>query len=1199
MSSSSISFSSAGSTSGPNFFSASGSGACPPQAALSASMLSEAVTPQASSSSVLASAVPSASSASAPFGSPFHFGVFTPSVAPLLSGSVASSGPGPFLVRPSYASVVAGTLPRASVFSSGAFNPFSVAVPSGGMLPFSAVAPAAATISNASPEGQAVPSASSTSLGGASFFPAAPQGSVASFPVVVPSAATSTVGTASDAGGSMFPVSPLAFPALQASSFVFGSSSSSGGPVFSPAAPSMPVFLSSPAASAAADAFLREFQSTVPPSPFSFPPFSTTAPAFPPRSSSFVAASGGASPHHRHVPPPARGDVGVAQATAQEAVARSAVAAMAGPNQTALPFTRFSMGLGLSPLASANDTTIPLTSPPRGSAAWRRLIDPTHLLSPVEGRNAFATPAVSTVPPTFSGQRANARTGPAVFSAHPPLRPRADEGAVNVENARGAAVSGGALDSSAAANAFNTFTNPAVMPSAFPRDYADSGSRSQCQPESDSVSRFPLGSQGSGFGFDFVPSAPERWRDHTVNFSTENFATNSRRAPATPPPPVHRPNEPPTGSVFVRARRFRAHAIQACADLNRPALVGQINDLCTAVDGEVQERLSSVHPEGFEQEWRQVGLDLSASLAEATGATPSAVADSLNASGGDPSVSLLDLLHSKGNSFIESCAAEASAALQASRQSRSFTRYMGTFFPGIEPYSGEAIQALRDNGITPQALYRILGHEYRPGSAQPPPLRNQVHSRDADARAGDDQDFDQDGDEEEEDYEGSSGDDGGGVDGDDGDTVVAGKKRKSIKPKESRGSHNEGGGQGLRMIRDPMKWVEGTAPSGGFELETFQAVYDDWLSVVSGLEKGCGCTFKSRIDAKLIPGIRGNLRMSPEEWDKIDDDALIRKISKKLNFNHSDYYHSQFDVISMPYPPPDPMNVASDATVASDYKTMTNRMLYIIDQARKNNVSFRWTNIKRAYKKSIRGYLRLERLCDRRDFECLDDVVSYTNKKLKKRITLDHQKQHEADVLARAAGVRSDIGGGKSEPSEATPPRGRGGRGQPRGRGRGFGGRGGLSDRSGILKKDFGSSKGSKDDAGAKRLSQAYAKEDALPRGRYWHKRTPFCPAEGACSAKFCQGCGYHGTPGNWHDRPKCRTCNHLEFVKEGYFHEKHPDKLNLFTDKSASLRMMMGETQAVATPSSPAHLRGVSGGADGGSCQHCHPSSGNRSHTS
>jgi hypothetical protein len=876
---------------------------------------------------------------------------------------------------------------------------------------------------------------------------------------------------------------------------------------------------------------------------------------------------------------------------------------MAGPRSAATPLSR--LGLRLSPLLSANDTTVPLTSPPRsnprgGSTAWRSLIDPTHMLSPVEGRNAFATPAAFTVPPTFSNQRANVHPGPATFSAHPPLRPRADEGARNVENARGAAASGGALGSSAATNVCNTFTSllSTAVGAHQPVGEFASGSYPQRQLAFDSVSRGPPGAVGSvsGFGFDFVPSAPERRSGHTVNFPHENFAADplGRRVPTTPPPPVRRPNEPPTSSVFVRARRFRAHAIQACADLDRHALVSQINELCAAVDGEVQERLSSAPPEDFEQEWHQVGLDLSASLVEATGATPSAVADSLNASGGDPSVSLLDLLHSKGNSFIESCAAEASVELQSGRQSRSFARYMDTFFPGIDPYSTEAIQALQANGVAPEALYRILGHGYRPGSA--PPISFPRVPSDGTARAGAESEVEE---EEEGDDDGDDDDEEGSEPDDVGKKRNSNKSREAGKSRESRESQNEGGGQGLRVIRDPMKWVEGTAPTGGFELETFQAVYDDWFSVISGLEKGCGCTFKSRIDTKLAPGIRGNLRLSPDEWDKIGDDELIHRISKKLNFNHSDYYHSQFDVISMPYPPPDPLVATSDAAVARDYKIMTNRMLYVIDQARKNKVSFRWTNIKRAYKKAIRGYLRLERLCDRQDFDNLDAVVSYTNKKLKKRITLDNQKKHEADVLARVAGVRSDIGGGKSEPSDATPPRGRGGRGQLRGRGRGsFGGRGGLSDKAGIHKKDSGGSKGSMDDASAKRMSQAYAKEDALPRGRYWHKRTPFCPAEGACSAKFCQGCGYHGTPGNWHDRPKCRTCNHSGFVKEGYFHDTHPDKLNLFTDKSASLRVMMGETQTVAPSSSPAHLRGVSGEADGGSCQHCHPSPGNRSHS-
>ena len=893
------------------------------------------------------------------------------------------------------------------------------------------------------------------------------------------------------------------------------------------------------------------------------------------------------------------------------ALARAAATAMAGT---------------LSPLEQGNcdGSTLLLSSPARRGV--QAFIDPFALFSPIARREAMFTPAPATsrVQPTPLSHLVDAQPG---TQAHPPLRPRVDD-ARNV--ARGVAAGGGAPVSSAAGRypsqlpvlssadqpaSHHDQPTPSAMASANQPAF-DLFGASASHPLRGSVG-FGLGSGdsvgfgfgsgvsgGFGFGSGFVPPAPglRGVADAPVNL-IENFSgasANERRLPNTPPPlPVRPPSLPPGSSIFLRARRFRQHAVQACSNLDANALVGGIEEICDAIDNEVQERLRSAPPDLFEQEWDQAGRDMSAILAEATGSTPAAVADSLNASEGDPSISLLDLLHSKGNSFIENCAAAASSQLQKRRHSRSFQRFMGTYFPGLDPDSEEAHQALRAN-LTPEMLYRILGHSYRPGSNSsailpPSPRRNvppPAPQRPRHQGGGEEGEGSQSG--EEDDY-----DDGNSDDGDDGgDDVDVGDKRKPSKSKQPQGE-----GRGMRVIKDPMMWVEGTAPTGGFELETFQAVYNDWMSVVSGLEKGCGCTFKSRIDHRLIPGIRGNLRLSPKEWDDIDDDTLIGKISKKLNFNHSDYYHSQFEVISMPYPPPDPMAATSDAAIATDYKVMTNRMLYILDQARKNGVEFRWSNVKRAYKKAIRGYLRLERLFDRKDYENLDQVVSYSNKKLKKRITLDQQKQHESDMRARAAGVRSDVSGGKSEPSEATPPRGRGGRGQLRGRGRGsFSARGGHShDQAGVHKKDFKSDRerGSKDDAASKRLSQAYAKEDALPRGRYWHKRTPFCPAEGSCSAKYCQGCGYHGAPGNWHDRPKCRTFRHPDFVKDGYFHDKHPDKLNLFTDKSASLRTMMGETGAQqhqqAVPEQ-AHYRGASSG--GSACQHCAPSSGDRSHS-
>jgi hypothetical protein len=390
------------------------------------------------------------------------------------------------------------------------------------------------------------------------------------------------------------------------------------------------------------------------------------------------------------------------------------------------------------------------------------------------------------------------------------------------------------------------------------------------------------------------------------------------------------------------------------------------------------------------------------------------------------------------------------------------------------------------------------------------------------------------------------------------------------------------------MVREPMMWKEGTAPAGGYELATFQAVYNDWFAIMSGMKKGTGWSFKSRIDANLLPGVRGNLLLSSEEWDSLSDEEVLRKIMKNLNFNHSDYYHSQLELCDMPRPAPDPTSISYDEVTATSHKIMTNKMLYVIDQAHKNGVKFRWQNVKKCYKDAIRGYPSLERFLNRKDHQTLDEVVSYANKKMKKMTSITSLKKHDKEASARAASIRHDISGGKHEPSGATPPSHRG-RGR---RGRGRGGRGGgLDERSGIDKRhsDHSRSGDSKHkDADAKKLSAAYAKEDSLPRGRYWHKRTPFCPSEGACSNKFCQGCGWHGQGSHWHDRPRCKATSNPLYVKEGYFHDKHPDKLNIYQDSSASLRVMMGEENNSSTSSASANLRSVAGGGTNPSCAHC-----------
>jgi hypothetical protein len=640
---------------------------------------------------------------------------------------------------------------------------------------------------------------------------------------------------------------------------------------------------------------------------------------------------------------------------------------------------------------------------------------------------------------------------------------------------------------------------------------------------------------------------------------------------------VHPPLEPPSSSIFARARRFRQFAATAYSEGNHVALTERLVQLCSDLDGEVRDRIRGDSENfDFDQAWNQAGEDLSSSLREATGANSAAVQNSLAATGGDVSMSLLDLLHLTGDPIIESCAVEASASIAARRQEAASTDVLHRAMAaaGTVPDEASAEDVTRafetlQQSMPPEAFLRLLGHCYRPGSRDPLTY----------SHPGDDDDGgDSDGDE-------SQKSNGGGTP----PTSPSKKRGKggSVVPLASFSDANE---SAVRMIREPMMWKEGTAPTGGFELETFQAVYNDWFSIMSGVKKGTGWTFKSRIEANLVPGIRGNLLMSPEDWDNASDEEILRKIMKNLNFRHSDYYHSQLELCTMPFPAPDPTSINCDEITARSYKSTTNKMLYIIDQARKNGVKFRWSNVKKCYKDAIRGYTSLERFFNRRDHQSLDEAVSYTNRKMKKLAQSTSLKKHDKALAGRAAGVRSDIGGGKQEPSEATPSsRGRG----HRGRGRGGRGGSGLNERSsGIDKRRDDSSRGSdhrsKDEATAKRLSSAYAKEDSLPRGRYWHKRTPFCPADGACSCKFCQGCGWHGQGSHWHDRPRCRATANPLFVKEGYFHEKHPDMLNIYQDSSASLRMMMGESTPLPGSTTPANLRSVAAGGGNQGCAHC-----------
>jgi hypothetical protein len=93
------------------------------------------------------------------------------------------------------------------------------------------------------------------------------------------------------------------------------------------------------------------------------------------------------------------------------------------------------------------------------------------------------------------------------------------------------------------------------------------------------------------------------------------------------------------------------------------------------------------------------------------------VQNSLAATGGDPSMSLLDLFHSAGDPIIEACATQASSAVAAARQEAASADLLRRALAGVgadpDHASSEdmefALGSLQQNMPQP-AFLRLLGH---------------------------------------------------------------------------------------------------------------------------------------------------------------------------------------------------------------------------------------------------------------------------------------------------------------------------------------------------------------------------------------------------------------------------------------------------------------------------------------------------------
>lgn len=320
----------------------------------------------------------------------------------------------------------------------------------------------------------------------------------------------------------------------------------------------------------------------------------------------------------------------------------------------------------------------------------------------------------------------------------------------------------------------------------------------------------------------------------------------------------------------------------------------------------------------------------------------------------------------------------------------------------------------------------------------------------------------------------------------------------------------------------PSPWIAGDAPKGGYYLDTFVRVYRDYQRFVR-IYGHTSVTFKSLIGDDMEPQIRADCNLSDSKYQRISDDDLLNLLKRRLSFKEKDYYLSQLEQLRLP-----PVS-SSGAKLYTAFTKMSTDMLKIEDDALQNGVKLSTSSLKNIFTTFVKPHYRMRSWFHAKKFKSLSRSVRYINGKIKKRMVDEKERDHEYRMdHALANGVRQDHQGGKREDSDA-PPR-RGGFGSDRGS---RGGRGRGDFRGGIHKRDSYKppATGTPDKVA---MDAAYAAEKALPKGRFWHKTTPFCylGTDGKCQGRICQGCGFHSTRDNpGHERPRCRHHQHADFV--------------------------------------------------------------------
>ena len=340
--------------------------------------------------------------------------------------------------------------------------------------------------------------------------------------------------------------------------------------------------------------------------------------------------------------------------------------------------------------------------------------------------------------------------------------------------------------------------------------------------------------------------------------------------------------------------------------------------------------------------------------------------------------------------------------------------------------------------------------------------------------------------------------------------------KRLLKNKTSRSDNN-----GLLASKTPSFWDLGEAPVGGYFAQTFSKVYGEYRQFVNVFGRKTGVTFKKLIMPDMIPMIRDDLKLTRKGWNSIRDEALLKRIKLRLGFKERDGYIAELEAC-----PRLTADLRDPQKLNDRFKKMSAQMLAICERARKHGVKLLTSSCKHVFGEAVRDCYRINQWFHLERFKSIGASVRHINSKLHIRLANAAEQKHERAMdEARFHGVRSQVGAGTSEGSNA-PDRKR-------------------KSPGGIAKPSKEMDKQSRDKLALK-LDGFYKIENALPKGRYWHARTPFCTSD-ECTMKFCQGCGKHQVVGQpWHDRPKCNCRKHPDFVAAGYFHDKWPGRLSI-----------------------------------------------------